>query len=348
VWSSTDGRTWIQVTASAEFLPRKDAGGTFWQGQLWMIGPRDSDVWSSSTGEHWSKNSVAAVIPSKWLATAIGFKDRLWVLDEELQFWSTADGRDWVKEVPRLSGFSPILGVSGAQLFVFENRLVLVGGLQYSAPDYFREVWSSEDGRNWSKILDATPFRADGFSQVIVGEDKLLAYTIGQTPGGSLIMEIWSSTDAINWNRVTDTAAFVPNAGPRVIAYNGKFWAIGGRSAMEEHRDVWSSLDGVNWTQVNSTGLPPVTAIGFRAGLVFSDKLCLYGPIATYEAWCSADGRAWERRSTDVPAGVFGSLNGVAFAIGPSEKRYGSMDLVWKSTDGVSWRQGYRNTLQFD
>jgi hypothetical protein len=67
-----------------------------------------------------------------------------------------------------------------------------------------------------------------------------------------------------------------------------------------------------------------------------------------HTAWCSADGRTWQKRSDDVPSGGPRTvLNGNIYAIGRTELRWSPSDQVWKSTDGYTWRLGYQNTLRF-
>ncbi len=64
-----------------------------------MTGPLYGSVWSSTTGEHWSKQALTAVIPRQMPEAAVGFKDRLWVIGDEAQLWSSKDGFDWVEEM---------------------------------------------------------------------------------------------------------------------------------------------------------------------------------------------------------------------------------------------------------
>ncbi|MFL6548209.1 MAG: hypothetical protein ACJ8OJ_05905 [Povalibacter sp.] len=346
VRSTLDGKTWTERTRRAEFLPRNNAGAAVWNEQLWMIGPGDNDVWSSATGEKWSKNSLAAVIPRKYPAAAVGYKNRLWVLTEERRLWSSEDGFDWTEEVSELPGFSTVFGASGAQLLVFSNRLILIGGLQYSAPKYLREIWQSEDGRNWSKLVDAVPFTPDAISQAIEFDGKL--WVVGGTSADPYASEVWSSADAVNWTRVTDKPAFAPRAAVRLVVYNGKLCAVGGISPSMDHSDVWESRDGITWNQVSASGLP---ARPFGPALSLNDKMCLYGsytPFAMHDVWCSTDGLVWEKKWDDVPSGFLASLNGSAYFFGTSAAQNSSTDLVWRSADGISWRQGYRNVFRFD
>jgi hypothetical protein len=352
VWSSSDGKTWTEATRNAEFLPPNNPGAVAWQGKLWLI---DGDVWSSTTGAQWAKNTLAAGFPRKYPAAAVGFKNRLWVLGEERKLWSSADGFDWVEETSQVPGFSPVFGTANTQLLKLNDRLILIGGLQaMSNPNspppffYFREVWQSEDGRNWTKLLDAVPFKADGLTQVIEFNGKLWAFSgVGDVP---YAMELWSSPDAINWTRAVQSQD-APRAAARLLVYNGQLWAIGGASSGGDVDDVSTSTDGLTWTAVDASGLE---ARVYGSGLAAGDKMCVYGrgsgsPLYSHDAWCSANGREWQKKAdTEAPGGFPATVNGALYFVGPSAARINSTELIWKSVDGVAWRQGYRNTLRFE
>jgi hypothetical protein len=66
---------------------------------------------------------------------------------------------------------------------------------------------------------------------------------------------------------------------------------------------------------------------------------------SVYDVWCSSGGGTWQKRSDDAPNGAFAVLNETAYVVGSTKSRFWSKDLIWKSADGVSWRQGYQNTL---
>jgi hypothetical protein len=102
----------------------------------------------------------------------------------------------------------------------------------------------------------------------------------------------------------------------------------------------------LNWTQVVSDGtLPPQI---FGSVVSVAGNMCLYaGSVALFDVWCSSDGTAWQQRSLDVPNGVFAVLDGMAYVVGTSKSRRWDNNIVWKSADGVAWRLGYQNTLQF-
>lgn len=348
VWSSTDGSTWVQETNDAEFSQRANPGVTVFDGRLWMVGGGDNEAWSSATGADWSKVSFSAVIPGKSAEASVTFKGRLYVLGNEWQLWSTADGFSWTEEIRQMPGFSNVFGTSGAKLLVLGERMILIGGMQYSAPNYIRQVYESTDGKNWSQIVAALPIAGEAYVDAIELNGKLFALT-GTSPD-SYAGEVWSSDDAVTWTRVSAQAAFAPLAAVRLLSYKNLLWAVGGVDPSNvSSSEVWSSPDGVNWTLAGpNTGLP---ARAFGPGIALSDKMCVYGtwnsPYLVRDAWCSSDGATWEKKLDDSPYGPVAELNGSVFVIGNTEAPFNAQDLVWKSTDGFSWRLGYQNTMRF-
>jgi hypothetical protein len=346
VWSSTDGKTWTQATDHAAFYQRSRPGVAVWNGRLWMIGGGGNEAWSSATGAEWSKVSFSAVIPGQAAWASVSFKGRLYVLGDEFQLWSSADGFSWTEEVHQLPGFNVVLDTP--RLLAFADRMILIGGMQYSAPNYIREVYESSDGKTWSKISNALPFAGEAFRDAVELNGKLFAFT--GTSADTFAAEVWSSTDAVTWTRVLASAPFAPRTDVRVLTYKNLLWAIGGvDTGYAGKSDVWSSADGLNWTLVGSnTGLP---ARAFGPGIALSDRMCVYGarnaPYSVRDAWCSADGATWEKKSDDVPYGPVALLNGAVFLIGNATAPFNALDLVWKSTDGISWRLGYQNTMRF-
>lgn len=346
VWSSTDGATWVQVTSTAEFAARANHGSAAWNGQLWVIGGGGNEVWSSTAGVHWSKQSLSTRIPGDSALAAVAYQGRLWALGNELQLWSSADGLSWVEVTHAVPG-----PASYPYLLALPDRLLLIAGWQYTAPNYYRGVWQSTDGQNWTQVESAVPFSANNLTQVIQFNGQTFAFA-GSAANAS-VPEVWSSSDALNWTRVVANAPFAPRANYSVLVYNNQLWVVGGTNNATGMNDVWSSPDGVTWAQVAaSTALPAHT---YGQSLVLNGTMCLYDGLYVYggvphSVWCSSDGINWTLKSSNAPYGPVALVGSTVFAIGNTFSNSAfadSNDLVWKSDDGVAWRLGYQNMMQF-
>jgi hypothetical protein len=343
VWSSSDGANWVQVTGTAEFSPRADHGSVWWNGSVWVIGGGGSEVWSSSTGVHWSKQTLSARIPGATALATASYNGQLWALGDQLQLWSSVDGITWSEQTHVVPG-----SANDPLLLALSDRLLLIGGWQYSAPNSYRGVWQSTDGQTWTQLASTTGFSARDLNLVLQFNGQLWAFA--GNVSNEMVPEIWSSPDGAVWTRVVADAPFGPRAASSVLVYNNALWVIGGiNSAGIYLNDVWSSADGVTWNQVSpGTALPART---FGPALALSGGMCLYGTretsVGAHDIWCSSDGSIWVQKSANAPLGPVTLLNGTGFMIGNTTDQIYSTDLVWKSVDGISWREGYQNSISF-
>jgi len=153
VWSSSDGRQWDQVTASAGWSPRAYHQAVVHDGKLWVLGGGNyvpeysakNDVWCSEDGVHWTEvTSNAAWSPRLWFS-AVSWKGHLWVLGgwsgnpykNHGDIWYSKDGRTW-KQLPCPEVWKERHEHSA---FVFRDKLWVAGG---HAQPLSNDVWSLE------------------------------------------------------------------------------------------------------------------------------------------------------------------------------------------------------------
>src|SRR3989338_8040552 len=86
VWSSSNGKKWDKITASAPWLGKFQHAAMVFDNKMWVMGGSGSggptnEVWSSSNGATWISATAA---PPKWAKrrahTAEVFGNRLWVM----------------------------------------------------------------------------------------------------------------------------------------------------------------------------------------------------------------------------------------------------------------------------
>lgn len=123
---------WVNVTMNAPFAPRDGLGVLSYKGRMWVLGgwnsrdkvnfPRicSNDVWSSADGKNWTLEK-----PNTFADKSFDAK------------------RDW--EGRHTAGYA-----------VFQNRMWIVGG-DVNQKHYMNDVWSSEDGKNWTLANPENP-----------------------------------------------------------------------------------------------------------------------------------------------------------------------------------------------
>lgn len=345
VWSSSDGRHWTQAAACAESGIRYRTNAIAWNGALWLVGQRGSDSWTSLEGSHWTKRALSTRIPGAY-AVALGtYRSKLWLFSDAGWIWSSQDGFSWTRE----SAAPPSNG--GHIHFVeLPDRLLLFGLWEVpppSTPPTTTQLWQSVDGTSWSQAAANPPYLPTGIEAVVSFNGQILVFA--DSALDPTIQEIWSTTDGSSWTSVASQAGFGPREAYQVFTYQNRLWVVGGVTANADLGDVWSSSDGVTWIRDSTPGLP----VGqFHQALTLPDRICVYGsqysstPFAN-DAWCSSDGLSWQKVADDAPTGPLAYLSGSIWAIGTTIERPNRQDLVWKSTDGVSWRMGYQNVLTF-
>ena len=174
-------------------------------------------------------------------------------------------------------------------------------------------VWSSVDGRAWTKTtLD--PIRQDVYATQYVQFGDAI-YALGNNRGNYQRMTFGSivrrTDDFRTWATLATTTNLPGRIFPTFVVFRDKIWLIGGYDGSRFHNDIWNSADGVTWTKVvEKAGWTPRASSG---AVVFDDRLWLLGggvidgmadpnPSSKKEIWSSADGIKWDRSSAEMPA----------------------------------------------
>lgn len=233
--------------------------------------------------------------------------------------------------------------------------LIAVGSVSEGAHKV-AAVWTSADGRTWTRVPTAAAFM-DGFmSRVVQHGSTLVGLGFDCSPGSQYICgeaRIWLSGDGQHWQTASATFGG-PSMGGLISGFEAitvggpGFVAVGGTDAADPYggkpvgAGVATSADGSHWTTqaAASPQFAGASMGGVAAGR--SGGLVAVGSGARLEpaVWTSADGLAWTRLpSTDTPSQ--GELDDIA--AGPSGfvavGRYGDHATSWTSHDGRAWRE---------
>jgi len=177
----------------------------------------------------------------------------------------------------------------------------VIGGDQHT------DVWNTEDGVHWNKILDTVPWGERYFPYIVSFQGKI--WVMGGIriifPGSQMCdkyNDIWSTTDGVHWTREAEFVNWAPRgliSGTAVL--NDELYLFGGCILYSyAFNDVWKTRDGVRWTKVVSHAPWPPRS---------------WGSIASYA------NRLW------IMAGDLDTLNNTM------------LNDVWHSSDGATWTQ---------
>lgn len=280
---------WVKVTCEADFAPRDGAGALVFKDSLWLIGgwnPKDTlefplscnnEVWNSYKGKTWN------------LVKENTFIDSLY--DPE---------KDWE-------------GRHTAGYVVFNGKMWIIGG-DANQGHYQNDIWNSENGRHWEKVIDSVPWAPRVLHYTVVFDDKIWVIG-GQTlPQFAeyeelFYADVWNSEDGLHWNKVeSEKSKWLPRGliSGRAI-FKNRIWILGGstydtpiHTSRKLYNDVWSSKDGKSWdchTQEAEWDMR-----NYHSVAVWDEKLWvfdgtfskqIYGVGNTNEVWFSENGEHW-------------------------------------------------------
>jgi hypothetical protein len=216
VWSSTDGRTWKQVTERAEWSPRIAAGAVVFQDKMWILGGTEdyyfgdesslkNDVWFSSDGKTWTLATEHAGWSPRAYHQAAVLGDKIYVIGggnyvpEYRAFndvWCSSDGVTW-QEVERAAPWHPRIWFSSV---VYRDCLWVIGGWSNNPSRNWGDVWYSKNGRDWRELKSEVIWRPRHEHSAYVFQDKIW---IAGGHAQPLSNEVWSLELPAEWPKAS-------------------------------------------------------------------------------------------------------------------------------------------------
>lgn len=350
IWSSYDGRNWNLETTSPTWGPRTEYSVVSFNQKVWIFGGKTNigatnSIWSSADGINWNEETNSSSFTERYGHHTTIFQNHIWLSGgkntEELNdIWKSLDGINWVlvNDSPEFSKRMDHIS------FEADNKLWVAGGrISYGNSDflYRSDIWSSEDGHNWSKKKYANV--NSGTPAVTTYKDQI--WFIG---GGDLINgplgtyfthdQAFSSINGEEWKQKSSIDA---RSYTEIVEFNGKLWMIGGISIdYAPLSDIWSSEDGIEW-HLEVEDAPFDTREGHQL-IIFNNKIWLIGGNSSNihgAIWSSSDGINWTMEVKNVEFSYSGPHQAIVFddKIWLIEGKSSSSNEVWSSSDGVNW-----------
>jgi Kelch motif len=260
---------------------------------------------------------------------------------------------DWV-----LEGKAPWQPRDSQAEYAYQDRLWVMGGWFQSFESPPRDVWSSENGKQWKRVSAQAPWVHSDLPMNIVFRDKMWhmgGWYNGRLPGHSASNQVWSSTDGEKWDQATKAAAWSPRLASGLVEFHGRMWLLGGTenyyfgNATSLKNDVWSSSDGREWRL--DTAHAAWSPRAYHQAVTLNGRMYVLGGgnyVPTHEArndvWSSADGVNWRLETPNAPwlprlwfsAAIY---RGRIWVLGGWSKENDNFGDVWHSADGKNWLQ---------
>lgn len=266
----------------------------------------------------------------------------------------------------------------GGGALVFNNRMWLLGGWNPNDMEYFpricnNEVWSSENGRDWT-LEKPNTFHNRGrtfnrFSDwagrhtagYVVYRDKMWIIG-GDANQGFYHNDVWNSSDGKVWNYVNKgkPVPWGPRCLHHTLVFNDRIWVMGGQTmpqfaeADEKfYSDAWSTDDGINWERAGIKGPSWKERGGIGGSIVMNGKIWIAGgstyatpgreKVTYNDVWASSDCINWELVLEKAPWRGR-SYHEVAVFDKKMWVMEGAVDGrnsndVWYSSDGIIWHE---------
>ncbi|MDC7126257.1 MAG: choice-of-anchor D domain-containing protein [Spirochaetales bacterium] len=156
VWSSSDGKTWTQVTDSASWGKIICQGVVVFDDKMWVLGGYDgssssylNDIWYSSNGEDWTEVTSSPGWSARSSFGVVVYDDKMWILGGYTEnesyandIWYSSDGENWTE----FSSSNDWAARSLMGTVVYNDKIWLVGGYYYDGSTYtgtdYDDIWS--------------------------------------------------------------------------------------------------------------------------------------------------------------------------------------------------------------
>lgn len=236
---------------------------------------------------------------------------------------------------------------------IYNNKIWIAGGSGMN-DTYLNDVWSSEDGINWTCATEHAEWEPRCDTDMVMFEDKLWILG-GYTESLGDNNAVWYSVDGAIWIQATPEVIWPERSGHASAVFSDKLWVLGG---IFEFNDVWSSDNGLTWV-LNSEHAPWSTrskfsAASFKQGLWILGGSHYDGAGGSHDLndiWYTWDGVTWIQVCLEAPwhgrrghtTVVYDNklwvLGGI-YNVGSGH--YGHAVLlndVWFSLEGVDWTE---------
>ena len=239
LWNSSDGISWHLVSEATPYDGYSEM--TAYKDRIWAV---KGSVWNSRNGVEWTRVLEETPFGPRGYGELVVHRERMWQLGSGRDVWHSGDGIAWTRATPS----APYGNRSAAAVAAYNDRLWVMGGriVQRNDPpekgyaDYttLNDVWCSEDGVIWTRVLEHAPWspRMWFISKVYAGRLWIIG---GYDNANSVNLgDVWYTEDGREWHEFKPDTRFAPRHESTCYVFRNSLWVVAGNT-WPVVNDVW-------------------------------------------------------------------------------------------------------------
>jgi hypothetical protein len=239
LWRSGDGANWELVLENTPYDGYSEM--VVYKDRMWAI---KGSVWTSTDGAHWERVAEKTPFGVRGYGEVVAHQGRIWQLGSGHDVWSTTDGVNWTCAVEN----APFGRRYATAVAAFAGKLWLMGGALPMASDppekghkdltTFNDVWCSEDGATWTRVLEHAPWAPRQWFIAEVYRDRLWIIGGYDNKNHKNFDDVWCTQDGVSWQQLEGGPHWSPRHEPTVYVFQDSLWLVAG-NMWPLMNDVW-------------------------------------------------------------------------------------------------------------
>jgi len=229
LWVSRDtGRNWWCVLEHTPYDPYSEV--VVYQGRIYAI---KRSVWTSTDGEHWEQ--VLAEAPFGTAGEVLVHQGAIWEIGGS-QVWKSTDGVNWTCMARDL----PYGGRSRSTIISYDGKLWLMAGsvgipndppeAGYPKITTFNDVWCSEDGVTWERVLEHAPWAERQWTVGEVYRDRMFIIGGYDNRHEANFGDVWWTTDGVTWHELPTPEGYLARHEATPYVFDDSLWIVAGNT----------------------------------------------------------------------------------------------------------------------
>ncbi len=239
LWYSETGENWWCALEKTPYPAYAEM--VVYEGKVWAI---KGEVWNSSDGENWEQVADETPFGTRGYGEAVVHNGKIFQLGSGSDVYSTTDGVSW----ECVNSSAPYGSRVGSAVASYDGKLWLMGGRIAKPNDppeegyedwtTWNDVWCSEDGRTWERVLEHAPWAERTWFVAEVYRDRLWIIGGYDNVHHANFGDIWYTGDGKTWHEMPMPDGFKPRHESTPWVYEDSLW-IGGGNTWPVLNDVW-------------------------------------------------------------------------------------------------------------